>query len=379
MNPLNPKHILFLSSWYPSRVSKFAGDFIQRHALAASEKNQITVLHAAKDDSIDTSYEIVENQGEIREVIVYFKGSFFRPFNLIKRFLAFHKGYKKISEVDLIHLNVVFPAGVYALYLKWFKNKKYVLTEHWTGLHAERFAEINFLEKFLIRNVLKNAAIYLPVSMDLGKSMQAISSHSKIKVIPNVVDTDRFQISTHSKNSSAIRFFHISMLREEHKNISGMLRVAKRLAEDRFDFEFHIGGNGPLESIEKFILENKLEKQIQTFGTLSHKEVADKMAKYDCFILFSNYENQPCVQIEAFSSGISFIGTDVGGISEFLPEDFGILIPKGDEEALYQAMRSVCEGKSFASKQEMHEYAVENFSKEVISIKFDKIYNRILN
>lgn len=375
---MKSKHVLFLASWYPSRKFLFAGDFIQRHARAASVQNQITVLHAIKDDSMTKSYEICENQEEIREIIVYYKGGFFRPFNFIKRYIAFYKGFKKVEEIDLVHLNTSFPAGVFALYLKWFKNKKYVLTEHWTGLHPERFSKINFIERFFIQKILKNAEIYLPVSLHLGKSMQLIAPSQKMQVIPNVVDTDRFQVLNISKNSTITRFLHISMLRDEHKNVSGMLNVTKRLADEKFDFEFHIGGNGSLDEIEKFTKENKLEKQIKTFGTLSHKEVAQKMPEFDCFVLFSNYENQPCVQIEAFSSGISFIGTDVGGISEFLPHDFGILVEKGNEVELFEAMKSIIQGKSFADKNTMHQYAVDNFSKSVISKKFNDIYKEII-
>lgn len=378
MNARKSKHILFLASWYPSRTDNFNGDFIQRHAQAAALHNRITVLYAVNDKSLKSNYEITETKSDITEIIAYYKPSFFRPFNFFKRFIAWQKAFKKIGEIDLVHLNVCYTAGIFALYLKWFKHKKYVISENWTGLHQEHFPKMNFGMRFMIKKILAGAAMYLPVSNHLGKSMQAISPKKAMQVIPNVVDTERFHIQAANTKNSTVKFLHISMLKEEHKNVSGMLNVAKRLADAGFDFEFHIGGNGSLKPITTFIETHQLSKYIKVFGDLKHNEVVEKMANADCFVLFSNYENQPCVQIEAYASGLIFIGTDVGGIAQFLPEELGILIPKADENALYDAMVLVCNGKKFASKEVLHQYAVAHFSKQTIAQKFDEVYNQLV-
>jgi len=73
------------------------------------------------------------------------------------------------------------------------------------------------------------------------------------------------------------------------------------------------------------------------------------------------------------------IGTDVGGIKEFLPQDCGILIAKADEDALYEAMKSVINGRKFADPADMHRFAVENFSAESLSSRFKNIYLSVLN
>lgn len=378
MNSPKYKHILFLASWYPSRTDNFNGDFIQRHAQAAALYNKITVLFAVNDKTLKSNYEIVKRENEITEIIAYYKPSFIRPFNFFKRFVAWKKAFKQIDNIDLVHLNVCYTAGIFALYLKWFTHKKYVISENWTSLHQERFSQMNFWIRFMVKKILAGAEMYLPVSNHLGKSMQTISPKNKMQVIPNVVDTNRFKIPKSQTQNSTIRFLHISTLKEEHKNVSGMLRVAQKMADAGFNFEFHIGGNGSLEPIKTFIETHHLSKYIKTFGDLNHNEVVEKMANADCFVLFSNYENQPCVQIEAYASGLIFIGTDVGGIAQFLPEELGILIPKADEAALYDAMIAVCNGKKFASKEKRHQYAVEHFSKQTIAQKFDEVYNHII-
>lgn len=371
------KHILFVSSWYPSRIHPFNGDFVQRHALAVSSLNDISVLHSIKDENLSQNYKIEISEGKIKEVIVYYKNSSFGPWNYIRRLIALEKGFKHIPEFDLVHLNVTHPAGIFALYLKLIKGKKYVITEHWTGFRKDLFQKVNFIERIFIKLILKNASKLLPVSADLGRSMLNVSGKMPIEVIPNVVFTELFNPS--ERINSLKKFLHLSSLKYDHKNIQGMLNVAKRLADEGFQFEFHIGGTGSRDEMHKFIQKNNLQYHIYTFGELSYEQVPYKMSGYDTFVLFSNYENQPCVQAESFASGLSFIGTDVGGIKEFLPENFGFLIEKGNEEELYNAIKSIIEGKEFASKEEMSEYAEKNFSPQIIAARFDKVYNEILN
>lgn len=372
------KHILFLPSWYPSRVEPYNGDFIQRHARAAALVNRISVVYAVKDSELKTDFEITKNEGNVREIIVYYSNAKFRPFNFFKRLKALNMGLKQLDNFDMVHLNVCYPAGVFALYLKFFKKKKYVLTEHWTGLTKEKFAAHPFIERFFIRKILKNAEFLMPVSAELGSNLTRIAPGIKIKIIPNVVDTDRFQPENIQKPNQKIRFLHLSMLLDKHKNISGMLNVAKRLAEAGYDFEFHIGGNGPTAWIDEFIKTHHLEEKVKTFGALKHEEVPRKMAESDCFVLFSNFENQPCVQIESYAAGVPFIGSDVGGISEFMPSEFGILVAKGNEDELFDAMTEVINGRKFKTKEALHEYAVNHFSPVVIAQQFDEIYQKVL-
>lgn len=375
---MKAKHILFLPSWYPSRVEPYNGDFIQRHALAAALVNRISVVYAIKDPELESEFEIIKNEGKIREVIVYYRNAKFRPFNFFKRLKALKMGLKHLDNFEMVHLNVCYPAGVFALYLKFFKKKKYVLTEHWTGLTKEKFAAHPFFERFFIRRILKNAEFLMPVSGELGNNLTRIAPGKKVKIIPNVVDTNRFQPKETQTSENKIKFLHLSMLLDRHKNISGMLNVAKKLVQAGYDFEFQIGGNGPTAWIDEFIKVHHLEEKVKTFGALSHEEVPQKMAESDCFVLFSNFENQPCVQIESYAAGVPFIGSDVGGISEFMPSDFGILVTKGNEEELFDAMIEVIKGKKFKSKASLHEYAVNHFSPMVIAQQFDEIYNKVL-
>lgn len=373
------KIILALASWYPSKVSLDNGDFIQRHLQAISLLNNVILIHAVKKIDLSNHFEISDTVNKnVREIIIYYKPSFFRPFNLIKLLRAYLKGISLVNDFDIIHLNVVYPAGLIALYLKNKFQKPIILTEHWTIFSPERFTQLPLYKKLLIKKILKQIDFLTTVSKDLRKKINSVYKVNDTSIIPNIVDIDLFSAKNDVQYSTEKKFLHLSHLGNDHKNVIGMLNVVKRLADEGLNFKFEIGGNGDLSLIKNYISQNNLENIIQYFGRLKHLDVNEKMKQADCFILFSNYENQPCVQIEAFASGIPIIATDVGGVSEFFPEKFGFIISKKDEDQLYVAMKKVINNYRFSSSKEMNLYAQENFSTGVIAKKFDDVYNKLI-
>ena len=69
-------HILFLASWYPSRVLKSNGDFIQRHAEAVALQHKVSVIHVKSDNNLKQKIEIDDKEvNGIRTIIAYVKNS----------------------------------------------------------------------------------------------------------------------------------------------------------------------------------------------------------------------------------------------------------------------------------------------------------------
>jgi glycosyltransferase involved in cell wall biosynthesis len=113
---------------------------------------------------------------------------------------------------------------------------------------------------------------------------------------------------------------------------------------------------------------------------LSLEQVSEKMKAANCFVLFSDYENQPCVILESLASGIPVIATKVGGIPEIVDKKRGILVENKNEDALLEAMKRMLEKNvELDSSEDLRKYVVENFSKSVIAEKFSEIYNQVLS
>ena len=69
------------------------------------------------------------------------------------------------------------------------------------------------------------------------------------------------------------------------------------------------------------------------------------------FVLSSDYEGMPNVLIEAMACGLSCIATDcpIGGVRSLLTSgENGLLIPVGDEYALFEAMCKLADDESYA-------------------------------
>ncbi len=117
------KHILFISSWYPTPEKKSHGIFFKRHAEAASLLNQISAIHVCSGQSnhidIQLDHKVYTVIGTYKKVnhqlpIISAFQKLWRSFN------CFKKCYKILLEAtsvpDLVLLNVIFPAGNYVLW-----------------------------------------------------------------------------------------------------------------------------------------------------------------------------------------------------------------------------------------------------------------------
>ena len=80
--------------------------------------------------------------------------------------------------------------------------------------------------------------------------------------------------------------------------------------------------------------------------------------------------------VEAFSAGIPFISTKVGGTAEIIDSKKGILIPPKDEDALVKAMHKAV--KTNWDKNAIRDYAIQTFGIDKIGEELNCIYNQIL-
>lgn len=371
----NKLHVLFLCGWYPSRVLPNNGDFIQRHAEAVNTKHTVSVLHIITDPnlktSIETSFEVVNN---VQTHIAYIKPAK----NNFKKASLFYKAFKlllnKIDFFDLVHVNKLYPFGVLALFLKFFYKKPFIVTEHWTGYHSPDKYDIAFTEVKLSKLIAKSASFICPVSNDLKNSMLALKLHGEYTIVPNVVNTDNF--TTTEKKMNAFKVLHISNMLDKHKNVSGIISTFNLFLKHLPHAELILVGE---KSIQYKTLTDtlNLSDSVTFIPHIPHKDVIKEMQNAHVFVLFSNYENLPCVILESFACGTPVISTDVGGIREFFPENFGYLIQKGNQNDFLEKLIAIEKQYSF-NGNDMHQYAVANFSVNKIAKMFSNLYRAAL-
>ena len=368
------KNVLFLSSWYPSRVHTTLGNFVRYHALAASKYNSINVLYIVADDNVK-DYEIKYFQDhELKTTIVYFKRGIFKYLNY---FVAFTKGFHFVKEknkikFDIVHMNIMHPGIWQALYLKWRYKIPYVVSENWHGFQDLAKYNLSFLEMKLIKIGIRFSSVISPVSKQLKNCMINANYQAKYQIIPNVVDTDKFHIGELDTNKNNFTFLHVSTLDDSIKNVSGIIDAFEKIKHKNMVLK--IIGDGPVDWIIKKVSTLKTKNTVVVESEKTHDQIAEEMQKADVFVLFSNIENLPLVLIESISSGTPFIATKVGGIPELFNNELGRLVDAGSIDQLLSEMNFMVKNPDFFNPSRIRSFAIKNYSNEEVGKKFNDLY-----
>lgn len=377
--------VLFLSSWYPNKFNPTLGNFVEKHAEASSRFNDVYVLSTFSDDSISNNKIEVSEKNGIKSFVVYYpkvqsKIPGWKQFIQVRRrkkaLLEAWNEIRKEFQPEIVHLNVTLPIGLFAIYLNKTFGLPFVVTEHSTRFHSIHSEKYNWIEKRMARKVFDRASKILPVSENLGEAIKQIRTKTPVRVISNVVNEKIFSIQ--NKTTEKSEFLHISTANDAHKNISGILRVIERLKSNYVErFHFTIISDGNIKPHVQTAKSLNLDTSVLTFeGTKTTEEIADYIENSTAFVLFSNYENFPCVIAESFMAGIPVLSTNVNGIPEHVNNKNGILFSPKDENALFEAMEEIILGtKKFDSKEVIRQYALDNFSYDAVGKQFTEEYN----
>lgn len=389
-------NILHLLSWFPSPDDPTLGNFCVRMIDALPEECHSVILSVCDGKDMTKSFEVKEIKGAHHtHVQIYIRPPKVNAIRKLKMLRMYQYGLKYIKkhffEPDLVHLHVAYPLGQVALLWKKLLGYKYVMTEHWTIYQPQnKDVLVGRLKKKIVK-IANNAELIMPVSLDLQHCMEGHGVHNRFQVIYNLVNTDMFKLGQPCIDSSLRtnlrgndmhggkkRMLHISTLRDEAKNFSGILRVVEKLKQQRDDFELHVIHDYEAPEFKTFVAEHNLTDCVIFHGKKTSAEVAEAYQKADFFVLFSNFENLPCVIVEAFASGVPVLSTSVGGIAEIVSDERGILIPQGDEEALLQGMNQMLDHCREYDREAIRDYAIKTFAAQNIGQQIFEVYKEVV-
>jgi len=83
------------------------------------------------------------------------------------------------------------------------------------------------------------------------------------------------------------------------------------------------------------------------------------------------------VAAEALATGTPVLSTRCGGPEEFVTDEVGLLIPPGDEDALYKALSYMLDNLNRYSYHRISQYACERFSPERLGMLLHTIYRSL--
>ena len=385
--------VLHFASWYPNEMHPQLGNFVQRQIRAVADETSSVVLHAwpgVSGDLNKDSWTFGNGlEQDLREALVPVR-------NLPPRRWRTERAYNRVCECmdkagqqpDLIHLHIAADAASSAVQWADRWEVPLVVSEHWTAYHAENKRSFRSKEEAGVRAALRAASLHLPVSSHLGRAMTRFAPGVDQQVIPNVVESCFSLPQKPRAIDGSLRLLHVSSLLDDHKNIKGMLRALADAATRGADFVVQViggAGAGKLEipGFENLVGQLGLQGRIEFTGPASPFEVAAAMQRSDALVLFSRYENLPCVLLEAWSTGLPVMATNVGGVGEHLEGRpmLGTLIPNEDEKALSDAILAFDQRKKsgeLTHEKETADYASARFTTSAVGERILQAYRSVL-
>ncbi|MGQ0827622.1 MAG: glycosyltransferase [Bacteroidota bacterium] len=378
-------NILFLTKWYPNKFDPQLGVFVRKHAKAISNYCNVNVLYTCADSSISTTYEtIISKEQGFTEITVYYKKNRSILYFLINTYrylkanrIGIKEAQKNLGIIDLIHVNVLNRPGLIALMIKKIKGIPYVVTEHWTGYVSGSYDKSSFLKKWLTKNIIKNADAVTTVSSSLKEKMLKLGLDNNYAVVPNIIENIELPAPS---NNSKIKILTIADLADPHKNISGVIKAISMVSKQNPNIEYHIIGDGP-DKLMLTQLSDSLQltdKFIFFHGRHTNEYVYNFLKQIDFVVINSNYETFSVVSAEALANGKPVISTICGGPEEFITSDHGILIEKGDQQLLEQAILQMISSYKNYDAQKLNNYISTKFNYQIIGKQFYEIYKPII-
>jgi glycosyltransferase involved in cell wall biosynthesis len=373
---------LWLPSWYPHAGHPLLGNFTRRDAEAVAPFAEVVVLYVVEAKVKNRLLRCRETKSGITETIVTIPKSRCKVMRLLRLLGAYRMGWEYLATKgfypDLIHLHVVLPAGIGALYLKWKLGVPMVISEHWSEFLLSR-PKASWFHKWILKNCTQKSSAIFTVTPAMADGMKRLGAKGNFIANPNVVDVENAPFRHDREEGTPFRFVHVSSLADEHKNISGILQAFQMLAAIRQDFRLEIiggdEGNGPYEALAMRL---GLENLVCFRGRLPHREVMQRLADSDAFVLFSNREGLPCVLLEAMAVGLPVISTDLPGLAEWITQERGIRIPIGDVEKLHFALQEMMSKIGEFDGQKIREFIAARCSYEVVGGRIYKVYKEVL-
>lgn len=191
---------------------------------------------------------------------------------------------------------------------------------------------------------------------------------SKIRILPNYIDTNLFINKNISKYKNRILF--IGRLIDQ-KNLFNLIKYFSNSK-----YQIDMIGKGILKN-DLIKYANIVNSKIRILSPISNEQLPNHINKYQYFFLNSYYEGNPKVLLESMSSELLCIGNNVQGINNIIKNNYnGIIVNNdGNNINLFNSLASYKIIKSYGSNA--RKYVLKNHSLEVVIKREINVYKKI--
>lgn len=155
------------------------------------------------------------------------------------------------------------------------------------------------------------------------------------RVVGNIVDLQQFAFR---ERKSLRPIFLSNRNLEVHYNVACVLRAFARIQRRRPEARLIVAGDGSQRGALLRLASELGLHNVEFVGRVTPARMPALYDTADVYLNAPDLDNMPASILEAFASGLPVVTTDAGGIPHIVRhDDTGLMVPRGDHEALAAA------------------------------------------
>jgi glycosyltransferase involved in cell wall biosynthesis len=219
-----------------------------------------------------------------------------------------------LRKFDVIHTNL----STTALLLSNFFNN-IVFTSHsayWWRSETTHYRQIEAARK---------SKTVIAISKFMMKKIKKYNKN--VTYIPNGVDTNLFKPISFSKKKLKSTILSVGGITEQ-KGLIYLAKVMPKIVKNNNEIKWiHVGPGNNLKNpyyklLTDFIKKENLSSNIIFTGPIPLKKLVWYYQNASLFVLPSLWEGMPLVVLEAISSGLPIVASDIAGVNDLLSKEF---------------------------------------------------------
>ncbi len=298
----------------------------------------------------------------------------------VKRWVAivrsmFAQYVEKYGRPDIIHAHCAKWAGYAAMLISREYGIPYVITEHLSKtIFDDEFRLVGNTpwQIPLLTEAYQHAAKVLSVSDELPERLSVyFGKDYQWETVSNIVDTLFYQYRQREPlQGRAFRFCCLANY-IPLKGYDVLFSAFRKLRKEGLNVELHIAGRGT----DTASCRNQLTDGMFTHGLMDRQAVRQLLCVSDALVLASRSEAQPLVLLEAMSTGIPVVSTEV--IPQNLRLEGGcFIVPVDNADALADAMKHVAETP--IDGQQISQQVAQLASARVVGERLEKVFKEAI-
>eukprot|EP01094_Clydonella_sp_ATCC50884_P028748 TRINITY_DN8730_c0_g1_i1.p1 TRINITY_DN8730_c0_g1~~TRINITY_DN8730_c0_g1_i1.p1 ORF type:complete len:464 (+),score=127.64 TRINITY_DN8730_c0_g1_i1:253-1644(+) len=281
------------------------------------------------------------------------------------------------ERIDIVHTHQAFSCLAHeSLWWGSVMNYKTVFTDH--SLFGFADASSIHMNK-LLKMSLSDCTHVICVSNTSKENtvLRASLDPLIVSTIPNAVDCTKFTPNPSARRDDGIITIVVVSRLVYRKGMDLLIDVIPEICRRFSNVEFVIGGDGPKRvELEEMREKHQLHERVEMLGSVRHSDVRDVLARGHIFLNCSLTEAFCIAIVEAASTGLIVVSTEVGGVPEVLPPDM-IHFAEPSAEAVVDAVCRALPKINEVDPFEFHERVKKMYNWNEVAERTEVVYNRM--